>query len=151
VSPGVFSIDDPEAIPIIYTTSNAWKKSRWYYAAGLPDETKYNSFATDNEKVNGEMRRKMKPVLDQYIIYEEHIDTCIKILTERLQERSGTGEVVDLGWWMTCYTFDVAGMMTVRICWICSSYSQFLMCILVLRKIWAPRQRRRRQQGCAVH
>ena len=70
-------------------------------------------FATDNEKANSEYRRKIQSTLNQYITYEEHVDTCVKLVTERLKELSHAGGIVDLGWWMLCYAFDVNGMITV--------------------------------------
>lgn len=114
VSPGVYSIDDPIAATIIYNVNKVFRKSRWYYAAGLPDETKVNAFATDNEKINAECRRKLGPTLSQYITYEPHCNTCLQLLLQKLRQISAASPVIDLGWWLTCYAFDVSGMITVR-------------------------------------
>ena len=112
VGPGMYSIFDPEAAAMIYNTHNVFPKSRWYSTFQQPDEP--NIFSTHNNAYAAEMRRKYKPAYDAFYTYEYAVDDCSRILEQKFSDFAAESQVVDIGWWLTCYAFDVNGEITVR-------------------------------------
>lgn len=106
----MYSIDDPTATAIIYNTQNVFPKSRWYFTFQQPDEP--NIFSTNNNKYAAEMRKKYKPAYDAFPMYEGPVDNCAEALVQKLSELSTSGDDVDIGWWLTCFAFDVNGEIT---------------------------------------
>jgi len=107
----MFSLDDPEAASSIYSTNHIFRKSKWYYTFQQPHQT--NTFATQDNKLAAEGRRKFKPAYDSVLIYESAIEECCDLLQQKLTDLSKSGETVDLGQWLTCYAFDVNAIVTV--------------------------------------
>ena len=111
VGPGIYSICDPEAAATIYNTHNVFPKSKWYFTFQQPDEP--NIFSTHNNAYAAEMRRKYKPAYDAFYTYEYAVDDCTQILEQKFSVFAAENQAVDLGWWLTCYAFDVNGEITV--------------------------------------
>lgn len=44
--------------------------------------------------------------------YEQFVDHCADIFTQRLTEFTERGEGLNLGHWFQCYAFDVIGEIT---------------------------------------
>ncbi|KIX01188.1 uncharacterized protein Z518_08913 [Rhinocladiella mackenziei CBS 650.93] len=109
VAPNWYSISDLDAAATIYNTQNVFPKSKWYFAFQQPDEP--NIFSTHNNKYAAELRRKYKPAFDVFHVYEYAVDDCSKILEQRLSEFAASESEADLGWWLTCYAFDVNGQI----------------------------------------
>jgi hypothetical protein len=106
----MYSIDDPTAAATIYNTQNVFPKSRWYFTFQQPDEP--NIFSTHKNKYAAEIRKKYKPAYDAFHMYEGAVDNCSELLVQKLSEFATTGANVDLGWWLTCFAFDVNGEIT---------------------------------------
>jgi hypothetical protein len=90
-------------------------KSKWYFTFQQPDEP--NIFSTHDNKYAAGLRRKYKPAFDAFHLYEYAVDDCSSILVQRLEEFAANGKEADLGWWLTCFAFDVNGQIAV-----CSSH-----------------------------
>jgi hypothetical protein len=88
-----------------------YPKSRWYFTFQQPDEP--NIFSTHDNRYAAEMRRKYKPLYDAFASFEPAVDNCAKLLEQRLSEFATKESNVDIGWWLTCYAFDVNGEIAV--------------------------------------
>lgn len=108
----MYSIQDSEAAATIYNAQNVFPKSRWYFTFQQPNEP--NIFSTHSNKFAAALRRKYKPAYDALYTYEYAVDDCNKILSQKFSDFATKGEEIDIGWWITCYAFDVNGEIAVR-------------------------------------
>jgi len=115
IAPQMYSIDDPAAMRIIYGVSSQFPKSKWYDAWGDPRVPNHNLFSARDRAVHGIMRRKVANMYAMTTIksYEPHVDSCIDLLLQRLDEFSASGQTFDLQVYLRCYAFDVIGAITV--------------------------------------
>lgn len=50
--------------------------------------------------------------MSSLVHYEEFVDYCADIFTQRLEEFAAMKESFNLGYWFQCYAFDVIGCIT---------------------------------------
>lgn len=105
----MYSFQDPDACAAIYGAQKVFPKSRWYFTFQQPEEP--NIFSTHSNRLAVDFRRKYKPAYDALYTYEYAVDDCTSILEHKLQSFISEGKAsdVDLGWWLTCFAFDVNG------------------------------------------
>jgi hypothetical protein len=113
LAPGWYSFDDPDAAATIYSAQRVFPKSRWYFTFQQPDEP--NIFSTHDNKYAATARRKYKPAYDTFAQYEGAVDQCSKLLVHKLEQFAAKGAEVDVGWWLTCFAFDVNGQIAVLV------------------------------------
>jgi hypothetical protein len=109
----MYSISDLDAAERVYTTTKPLEKDTWYTAfepAGQP-----NMFSTSDCSYAAGQRRKFKPAFDAWLSYEHAADECCRLLERKFAQFADRGDKVDIGWWLTCYAFDVSGMITASI------------------------------------
>ncbi|CAG5186751.1 uncharacterized protein ALTATR162_LOCUS11693 [Alternaria atra] len=112
LAPNRFSIADGEAAKVVLGHAGALDKSNYYNAFGPPFKT--NMFTETQISVHGKMRR---PVAQLYsntnlLSFEPFVNTCNKILTNRLKEHARLGHRFDVRELMQFYAFDVIGEIT---------------------------------------
>jgi Cytochrome P450 len=105
----MYSFQDSDASAIIYGAQNVFPKSRWYFTFQQPEEP--NIFSTHSNRFAADLRRKYKPAYDALYTYEYAVDDCTSILERKFHSfiSQNQGSDVDLGWWLTCFAFDVNG------------------------------------------
>ncbi len=113
LEPNLYSIDDPEALPIIYSTATPWTKSKWYWAAAPPGT--HSNFTTPDNKEAARYRRNFGPMYTKtsLLAHEPLIDDCTSLLADKLKDVAKSGDTVDLCHWLTCWAFDCQGHITV--------------------------------------
>ncbi|PVI00580.1 cytochrome P450 [Periconia macrospinosa] len=113
IAPNEFSIDDAEAVKIIYGHGTLFNKSPWYYAAGHP----YNRdlFTEQDAKLHAEKRRTVASLysMSTLLHMEPCVHECTSLLKDRLTEFATSRTVFNLQYWLQCYAFDVIGLITV--------------------------------------
>ena len=112
VAPNWYSFSDLDAAATIYSSQNIFPKTRWYFTFQQPDEP--NIFSTHDNKYAASLRKKYKPAFDTFYQYEGAVDDCSYVLVQKLSEFAASGKEADLGWWLTCFAFDVNGQIAVR-------------------------------------
>ncbi|KAG8628055.1 hypothetical protein KVT40_003928 [Elsinoe batatas] len=114
IAPNQYSIDDLEAIRIIYGHGTAFVKNSWYYASGNPDDRVHDLFTDLNPKRHSELRRKVANLysMTNLLHLEPFVETCTNLLLNHFDRLSRTNEVIDLQHWLQCYAFDTIGMIT---------------------------------------
>ncbi|KAL1854988.1 hypothetical protein Plec18170_004400 [Paecilomyces lecythidis] len=115
LAPGWFSIDDPDALKIIYGHGSQWAKGEWYDSWNFgshPDQT--NLFSERNNARHSVMRRKVASMysMSALVSYEPYVDNCIGLLQRQLAKFASERSIIDVGHWMQCYAFDVIGEIT---------------------------------------
>ncbi|KAK7730651.1 hypothetical protein SLS57_001481 [Botryosphaeria dothidea] len=113
IAPNEYSIDDPEAIKIIYGHGTAFTKGPWYYASGSPHQA--NLFSDRDIKNHSAERRKFASLfsMSSLVTMEQSVDVCVEFLKDRFTEMARFGETFDLQWWMQCFAFDTIGEISV--------------------------------------
>lgn len=107
----LFSISDLDAASTVYSSQKVLRKSTWYSA--FEQRGKPNAFSTNDNAFAAEQRRKFKPTYDAWLSYEHAADECCRVLEKRFSEFAHKSSEIDIGWWLTCYAFDVMGLLTV--------------------------------------
>ncbi|KAI5921572.1 cytochrome P450 [Camillea tinctor] len=110
--PNRYTINDPDAVKLIYGHGTEFPKSTWFYAWSNPPD--WNLFAELNPHAHGHYRRQYQSTysMSALVEYEPYVDECIDIYTQRLSELSNSGIMANMGHWMQCYAFDVIGCIT---------------------------------------
>ncbi|KIV81630.1 hypothetical protein PV11_03800 [Exophiala sideris] len=114
VAPSLYSIDDPEAIKVIYGVKSPMAKSSWYSAFGVPGIPNQNLFCTRDQSKHTIMRRKVAHLYSMTSIkaYKSHVDDCIQLILDKFDRFAETGHTFSLDHWLQCYAFDVIGKIT---------------------------------------
>jgi hypothetical protein len=102
-------------VRVIYGHGTKFTKGDWYLAAAAPQTLEANMFAQQNIKKHAELRRKFQNfyAMSTLVQYEGHINECVSKFTEKLDQYSASGKVLDFGHWLQCYAFDVITKITV--------------------------------------
>ncbi|KAF4539441.1 Cytochrome p450 pisatin [Lasiodiplodia theobromae] len=113
IAPNEYSIDDPEAMKILYGHGTAFIKGPWYSASGVPHQA--NIFSDSNPKSHAVERRKFASLysMSTLVTMEQAVDHCVDFLVDRLKEFSRSGATFDLQWWLQCFAFDTIGEISV--------------------------------------
>ncbi|PIG82254.1 hypothetical protein AARAC_000002 [Aspergillus arachidicola] len=114
VAPNYYSITGAEAVRVIYGRGGKFPKSAWYEAWKHPDPSRWTLFQDQNMKRHAETRKRFSSLysMSSLVHYEEFVDQCAEIFTQRLLEYSEEQKSLDLGHWFQCYAFDVIGNIT---------------------------------------
>ncbi|KFY74560.1 hypothetical protein V499_05422 [Pseudogymnoascus sp. VKM F-103] len=116
IAPNEYSIDDPDAVKVIYGLGSQFIKSPWYTASGDPDpHGTPDLFSDRNPTRHAASRRKVASAYSMTALaqLEPLVDECYLVLRDRFMEFADRGKVVDMAHWMQCYAFDVIGEITV--------------------------------------
>ncbi|OOF92709.1 hypothetical protein ASPCADRAFT_509112 [Aspergillus carbonarius ITEM 5010] len=114
LAPDHYSISDRAAVKTIYGPGSHFAKSAWYDGWGHPDPNKTSLFSDRNVKRHAEAKKRFSSLysMTSLIHYEEFVDRCADIFTQRLAEFAQQGHSFNLGHWFQCYAFDVIGDIT---------------------------------------
>lgn len=88
IAPNEYSIDDPDAVKIIYGHGTAFTKGPWYAASGPPHEP--NIFTDRNPNSHAAERRKYASLysMSTLVTMEQAVNHCIWGLSDRLADFS---------------------------------------------------------------
>ncbi|ETN43130.1 uncharacterized protein HMPREF1541_02288 [Cyphellophora europaea CBS 101466] len=113
IAPNQYSLDDPEAVKVIYGHGTEFIKSPWYSAAVAPGQS-HDLFAEPNPKIHAANRRKVASLYStsNLLKFEPYVDTSVGIFVEQMRELGRRGDIFDLQHWLQCYAFDVIGLIT---------------------------------------
>ncbi|KAK5064363.1 hypothetical protein LTR84_000196 [Exophiala bonariae] len=113
-APNQYSIDDPEAVKVIYGHTTRFTKGDWYLASAAPQTLPTNLFAQQDQKKHAELRRRFNNfyAMSTLVQYESHVNECISRFSEKLKEFSESKEHIDIAHWLQCYAFDVITKIT---------------------------------------
>jgi len=106
IAPNEVSLDDPEAIKVLYGHATEFKKAPWYYASGgIHPEVSIDLFTDTDEKRHAKNRRRVANAysMTALVEMEEFVDNCSKVFMERFGEFAQSKERYDLGHWLQCY------------------------------------------------
>ncbi|EKG21753.1 Cytochrome P450 [Macrophomina phaseolina MS6] len=86
IAPNEYSVDDPEAIKIIYGHGTAFTKGPWYRASQPPHQA--NLFTLSDQKRHAEERRKFASLyaMSSLVTMEQAVDHCIECIKDRFAE-----------------------------------------------------------------
>jgi Cytochrome P450 len=113
IAPNEVSIDDPEAVKVIYGHATEFIKAPWYYASGgiHPEVHGHDLFTDRDEKRHARNRRKVANAysMTALVEMEPFVDQCSAIFVKRLEEFADRKENFDLGHWLQCYAVSPGG------------------------------------------
>ncbi|KAL5356483.1 cytochrome P450 [Aspergillus floccosus] len=114
IAPDHYTINDRAAIKTIYGTGSKFAKSAWYEGWKHPDPERWTLFPDRNMKRHAETRKRFSSLysMSSLVHYEEFVDQCADIFSQRLSEHAQRAQRVNLGHWFQCYAFDVIGHIT---------------------------------------
>ncbi|OQV03519.1 hypothetical protein CLAIMM_08555 [Cladophialophora immunda] len=114
IAPNQYSLDDPDAVQLIYGSKAGFTKSHWYTAGEVPGNPNPNIFSDLNNERHAFNRRKISSAysMTSLLKLEPFINRCTAILQQRLDDFASHDLVVDVCHWMQCYAFDVIGEIT---------------------------------------
>ncbi|KAF7187556.1 Pisatin demethylase [Pseudocercospora fuligena] len=109
IAPHEYSIDDPEAVNIIYGRGSKFRKADFYAASERPGHP--NLFSQRDVAQHDRDRRKYNYAytMSAMVSYEKYVDDCVELLSCKLAEQKGP---IDMAWWLHCFAFDVIGAIT---------------------------------------
>ncbi|KAH7063540.1 pisatin demethylase [Macrophomina phaseolina] len=112
LAPNKYSIDDPEAIRIIYGHGTKFVKTDFYSTFRAPEVT--NLFAELDIKEHSGQRRRIASLysMTNLLSYEGFIDKCTAILNDKFTQFSQKGKKVSIVDFLQFYAFDVIGAIT---------------------------------------
>ncbi|CAN9129402.1 unnamed protein product [Alternaria alternata] len=112
LGPNRYSVNDAEATRILLGHTNALDKSRYYIPFGSP--TRPNIFTEPRISAHKILRRPITALYSttSLLSYECFVDTCNKILVNRLREYALNDKELDMRQMMQFYAFDVIGEIT---------------------------------------
>jgi Cytochrome P450 len=107
IAPNEVSLDDPEAVKIIYGHATEFIKAPWYYASGgiHADRDGADLFTDTDEKRHSANRRKVANAYSMTALLEmeQFVDNCSSVFVKRLGEFADSKATFDLGHWLQCY------------------------------------------------
>ena len=110
----MYSFQSIDAISTLYDTKIIFPKARWYFTFQQPETP--NIFSTHDNALAARLRRAQKPAYDALPSYEYAVDDCASIFASKLASfipnDATQSDTFDLGWWLTCFAFDVNGEIT---------------------------------------
>lgn len=117
IAPNEVSLDDPEAVQMIYGHATKFIKAPWYYAqGGIHPETGMDLFTDEDEKRHSANRRKVANAysMTALVEMEQFVDLCSAIFMTRLGEFAGSKTTFDMGHWLQCYAvrFFISHVLT---------------------------------------
>ena len=96
IAPNQYSIDDPEAIKVIYGRGSAFPKSEFYSAFGIPGID--NIFITRSIDYHTQNRKKFHGAytMSTMTTYEHYVDECVDVFMCKLRDIAKLGSTVNM-------------------------------------------------------
>lgn len=96
VAPNQYSIDDPEAVKMIYSRNSAFPKSEFYQAFGIPGLD--NIFITRSNDYHTHSRKKYHTfyTMSTMTTYEHYVDETLDVFVHKMREIASSGITVDM-------------------------------------------------------
>ncbi|KAI0432393.1 cytochrome P450 family protein [Xylaria sp. FL1042] len=112
IGPNELSVGDPEAFRQIYRVSKTFTKSACYSV--VQGSRTFDLANERNEKVHAAQRRLVaRPYsMESTKRFEPEIDVLLDTLLHKLDDFAKTSQIVDLGFWVQLYAFDVIGLVS---------------------------------------
>ncbi|KAK0664421.1 Cytochrome P450 monooxygenase gsfF [Lasiodiplodia hormozganensis] len=112
IGPNKYSIDDPDAVRLIYGHGTKFTKTYFYYAFRDPHVS--NLFAELDVKEHSTQRRRIASLysMTTLLSYESFIDSCTTVLMEKFNKFAREHRPVEMVQWLQFYAFDVIGAIT---------------------------------------
>ncbi|KAI8634708.1 cytochrome P450 family protein [Xylariaceae sp. FL1651] len=112
IGPNELSVGDSEAFRQIYRVSNAFPKSAAYSV--IKGSRSFDVTNERDEKTHAAQRRLVaRPYsMESMKHLEPQIDPLIKIFLGKLDDFVAESEVIDLGYWLQLFAFDVIGAVS---------------------------------------
>ncbi|CZR62536.1 related to pisatin demethylase cytochrome P450 [Phialocephala subalpina] len=118
IAPNEYSIDDAEAVKIIYGHGASFVKAPWYFASGNPDPHNKDLFTDRDPKTHSQNRKKVAALysMTNLTSMESQVHECSRILAERFSQRarSQIDQFIDIQHWFQCFAFDTIGLITLN-------------------------------------
>jgi hypothetical protein len=111
IAPNEVSLDDPDAVKIIYGHATEFIKAPWYYASGGIHPEKPTDLFTDlDEKNHAKNRRRVANAYSMTALLEMEpfVDQCSSIFVQRLGEFANRKESLDMGRCLQCYAVSLS-------------------------------------------
>ncbi|KEF56776.1 uncharacterized protein A1O9_06966 [Exophiala aquamarina CBS 119918] len=114
IAPNEYSIDDPEAIKVIYGHGTSFTKAPWYYASGSADPNEHNLFTDRNPKRHSETRRKVAALysMSTLVQLEHFVTEGAECMVDKFEGFAQSGVTVNMQEWAQFWAFDVIGLIT---------------------------------------
>ncbi|KAE8825855.1 hypothetical protein HRS9139_08965 [Pyrenophora teres f. teres] len=112
IAPNEVLSSSPSAVPIIYRTQRPLAKSDWYTAFRPQGISPHADIFTETDEVKHTRFRKVVQSaysMSNVLKNESVINECTSLLLKRLGDVAGTGQDVDLGYWLDLYAHDIIG------------------------------------------
>ena len=96
VAPNQYSVDDPEAVKLIYNRNSAFPKSEFYSAFGIPGVD--NIFITRSNDYHTHSRKKFHPfyTMSTMTTYEHYVDETLDVFVHKMREIASSGVTVNM-------------------------------------------------------
>ncbi|MCJ1322910.1 hypothetical protein MMC15_008260 [Xylographa vitiligo] len=113
IAPNEYSIDDFDAAQIIYRHRDQLRKSRRYYAWGLP-HGEPNTFISEDIEHHAYRRKQINAAysLGSLFNVEYQVDGVLQDALSKMDNFVKSGESVDMAKWFNYYAFDTIGALT---------------------------------------
>ncbi|KAH7110257.1 cytochrome P450 [Dactylonectria macrodidyma] len=110
--PNRYSINDLEAVKLIYGLGNPFPKFSWYSTWSSPGQ--WSLFADQSLRRHAQNRKQYQATysMTALVHYESFVDECANLFVRRLSEMSSAEISLYIRHWFQCYAFDVIGMIT---------------------------------------
>ncbi|KAK7726292.1 hypothetical protein SLS57_003378 [Botryosphaeria dothidea] len=112
LAPNKYSINDPDAVRIIYGHGTKFIKNEFYTCFRAPEMT--NLFAERDVKDHSLQRRRIASLysMTNLLSYESFIDKCTAVLQDKFLDLSHQSQKVEMVEMLQFYAFDVIGAIT---------------------------------------
>lgn len=112
IGPNKCSIDDPDAVKIIYGLGKSFAKSSYYSA--FTDVGKTSLFSEREPSIHAGMRRRIAKLysLTNLLNYETFVDQCTATLEDKFRKFCIEQRPIEMGSFLQYYAFDVIGSIT---------------------------------------
>ena len=96
VAPNQYSLDDPEAVKVIYGRTSSFRKSDFYSAFELPHVPNVFSMRPIDAHVQTRKKYHIAYSMSAMTAYESYVDECISVLMQRLHVIAESGRTVNM-------------------------------------------------------
>ncbi|KAI1801715.1 cytochrome P450 [Daldinia bambusicola] len=117
IGPNHVSVSDPREINHIYGPKSQYTKTGFYHptqSVMWEGEAVPHLFTTVDLAFHRESKKLLTNAFSptSLLAYEPAIDECVSLLLYRLEGLANEGKPINLGSWMSYYTFDVIGQLS---------------------------------------
>ncbi|ETS80072.1 hypothetical protein PFICI_07601 [Pestalotiopsis fici W106-1] len=126
IAPGQYSIDDPEAVKVIYGIGKSFEKASelsntdkiikasWYDASSDPTAAWRDLFTDRSALRHAAYRRQVANLYSATSLrnMEGDVDEIVQVLLDSMSQNSKAKKNIDLQFWMQCFAFDAISRLT---------------------------------------